>query len=188
MYPTLFSTPGVKPFAEAVDAERQAQIAKFGDQRHPAGTGPDARLLGKPMTTYLAAIRGAVDDANERGEATWLGILLEEVFEAAVESDPARLRAELIQVATVCAAAVYDLDRRPVGSTVDHEKYPAQLGVYCDNCRTEWVGDFVVSDSDTKAQRLELVRNHVRTELGWSVGPAGDFCPACCTITATPSV
>lgn len=113
MYPALFTTPGVRQFAEEIDAERDRQISKFGDQHHPDGTGPDARLLGTTLPNVLDAIRGAVDDANTRGDATWLGILLEEVFEAAIEQDPARLRAELHQVAAVCAAWVHDLDRRP---------------------------------------------------------------------------
>jgi hypothetical protein len=80
MYPTLFTTPGVKDFAEAVDAERQRQIAKFGDQHHPDGT--------------------------------WMHVLIEEVFEALAEEDPAKLRAELVQVAAVCAAWITDIDGR----------------------------------------------------------------------------
>jgi len=112
LYPTLFSTPGVKAFAEAVDTERARQLAKFGDQHHPNGTGPNGQLLGTPMPSVLAAIRSSVDDANERGEATWIGILFEEVFEAAVEQDREKLRAELLQVAAVCAAWISDLDRR----------------------------------------------------------------------------
>ncbi|PBC71536.1 hypothetical protein BX265_6146 [Streptomyces sp. TLI_235] len=67
------------------------------------------------------------------------------------------------------------------------EKYPCQLGVYCDNCGTEWSGDFVVSDRDSKPERLEIVRRHARNKLGWSCGEAGDYCPTGCTITATPA-
>lgn len=106
MYPTLFSTPGVKTFAEAIDAERARQIARFGDQRHPDGTD-------------LPGDRARADNAREvcqamaqRGQTTWRGILDEEVAEAKAESDPAKLRAELLQVAAVCAAWIYDIDRR----------------------------------------------------------------------------
>jgi hypothetical protein len=40
-------------------------------------------------------------------------VLNEEVAEAFAESDPAKLRAELLQVAAVCAAWIYDIDTRP---------------------------------------------------------------------------
>lgn len=61
MYPTLFATSGVKDFAEAVDAERQAQLAKWGDQRHPDGTSitEDAVRAAEPLAyvTDVAEIR-----------------------------------------------------------------------------------------------------------------------------------
>lgn len=105
-YPSLFTIPGVKDFAEAIDAERSRQIAKFGDQRHPDGTG----LTGDDERANSA--RHMCQAMAERGEVTWRDILWEEVAEALAESDSAKLRAELIQVAAVCAAWVSDLDRR----------------------------------------------------------------------------
>ncbi|MFJ2863705.1 hypothetical protein [Kitasatospora sp. NPDC087314] len=39
MYPNLFTTPGLARVAEEIDAERARQIARWGDQRHPDGTG-----------------------------------------------------------------------------------------------------------------------------------------------------
>jgi len=107
LYPTLFSSPGVKAFAETIDAERQAQLAKWGDQRHPDGTGG-------PMAQQCADItRAGCQQAAEDGSLTWKHILAEEVWEALAETDPGRLRAELVQVAAVCAAWIHDLDRRP---------------------------------------------------------------------------
>lgn len=105
--PTLFTTPGVKAFAEAVDAERQRQLAEFGDQRHPDGTGP-------PIYQHSARrYRDHADRAAAGGVLAWRDILLEEVHENLAESDPATLRAELLQVAAVCAAWISDIDRRP---------------------------------------------------------------------------
>lgn len=106
MYPTLFTTPGVKDFAEAVDAERQRQLETFGEQHHPDGTGQ------YPETVDADVARMACQNAAEGGYLDWLHILREEVAEAFAESDPAALRAELIQVAAVCAAWIHDLDRR----------------------------------------------------------------------------
>lgn len=108
MYPTLFTTPGLAAFAEELDAERSRQLAKFGDQRHPDGSGG-------PVHRYLAnRYRETVDAwAASSSGPSWRDILLEEVHEALAEDDPAKLRAELVQIAAVCAAWVSDLDRRP---------------------------------------------------------------------------
>jgi hypothetical protein len=113
-YPTLFTTPGVKAFAEAIDAERQAQLAKFGEQHHldmagDPGTQRDRRHSFAERAAYYRTVNDNDDTLD------WTGILLEEVYEALAEKDPAKLRAELLQVAAVCAAWVWDLDNRPAG-------------------------------------------------------------------------
>ena len=108
MYPTLFTTPGLKAFAEAVDAERQAQLAKWGDQHHPDGTGGRfyaERAVAARRNCQLAA-------ADPDMGAQWALILLEEVYEALAESDPAALRTELVQCAAVIQAWLADLDSR----------------------------------------------------------------------------
>lgn len=106
MYPTLFTTTGLAAIAEAIDTERQRQIAKFGDQHHPDGTG-------RPGDTEAADRLRAACKANGPAEDNWRDITAEEVAEAFAETDPARLRAELIQAATVIAAWIADIDRRP---------------------------------------------------------------------------
>jgi hypothetical protein len=112
-YPILFTTPGVRAFAEAIDAERQRQLAKWGEQHHPDGTHRHREVLpGWPAAELADAARNACQHAAEMGIVTWRDILTEEVAEALVESDPARLRAELVQVAAVCAAWIADLDSR----------------------------------------------------------------------------
>ncbi|WP_406338236.1 hypothetical protein OG987_13265 [Streptomyces sp. NBC_01620] len=110
MYPALFTTPGVRDFAEDIDQERQAQLKKFGEQRHPDGTGMH----------YQKALadqeRRACQAAFENGRGTWRHILHEEVYEAFAEKDPDKLRTELLQVAAVCAAWISDIDQRPATS------------------------------------------------------------------------
>jgi len=107
MYPTLFITPGVRDFAQAVDAERQRQLEQFGDQHHADGTGAEH---------YVAMADEARDDverfASQHSGPEWALILLEEVYEALAESGPTALRAELVQVAAVCAAWISDIDSR----------------------------------------------------------------------------
>lgn len=49
---------------------------------------------------------------SRRSGPCWRTILAEEVYEAFAETDPARLRHELVQVAAVAAAWVEDIDSR----------------------------------------------------------------------------
>ena len=87
--------------------ERRRQFAKFGDQSHlPDGTGGE-------LTRLLAGrAREVTDAAAKAGELTFRLILREEVFEAFAETDPVRLRAELIQVEAVANQWIEAIDRR----------------------------------------------------------------------------
>lgn len=112
-YPTLFITPGVKDFAQAVDEERQRQLEQFGDQKHPDGTHPNREVLpGWPADELADAARNACQRAAQMGIVTWRDIFAEEACETLAEADPVALRAELIQVAAVCAAWICDIDSR----------------------------------------------------------------------------
>lgn len=103
-----------------VAAERARQDARWGEQNHPNGTGPDLWL-------YALPVRGPAGNANaadlerwardrckrapDEGGDTYERILTEEWAEAIAEADPARLRAELVQVAAVAVAWVEKIDR-----------------------------------------------------------------------------
>lgn len=148
MYPTVFSTAGAKAFAEAIDAERARQLAKFGDQKHPDIDPRDIDVVTHHYYGEMAARWKAVN--SERAAATpaggrcsgrpegahahtaWDGILLEEVYEALAESDRDRLRAELLQVAAVCAAWIWDLDNRP---GIGVSAVAPEIVAYRDDCR-----------------------------------------------------
>lgn len=84
--------------------ERAAQEDKWGRQDHPNGT---SAVYGKTASYY----RDLCDGKHHAGEGSYLDILLEEVYEAAAEEDPLRLRVELIQVAAVAVAWVEKIDR-----------------------------------------------------------------------------
>ena len=122
MYPTLFTTAGLKQFAEALDAERQAQLAKWGDQQHPDGTGAEYYVA---MADEARDICQHAAKYREKG-APWALILLEEVYEALAETDPDLLRTELVQCAAVIQAWVSDIDRRAVA------EFEAQLAQHGD--------------------------------------------------------
>ncbi|MFE4658123.1 hypothetical protein ACFRFJ_15740 [Streptomyces hydrogenans] len=105
--PLYLQTPGLRRFTTAVDIERQAQLAKWGEQKHPDGTGSPVQAAEADKA------RAGCQDAFARGEGTWMHVLVEEVFEALAEDDLVKLRAELVQVAAVAAAWIRDIDTRP---------------------------------------------------------------------------
>ena len=98
--------------------ERARQKTKWGEQNHADGTGRGTQpLMGICSDTTGATVLAdlatfSTETATELGLVTWRNILLEEVFEALAESDPAKLRTELIQVAAVAAQWAEAIDRR----------------------------------------------------------------------------
>lgn len=89
-----------------VGDERIRQRERYGQQRHPDGTG----LPGDQFACVRAQV--ACDRATDERRLTWRHILEEEVCEAFAETDPELLRAELIQVAAVAVQWIEALDAR----------------------------------------------------------------------------
>jgi hypothetical protein len=97
--------PDAKILGE-IQAERDRQDERWGEQNHPDGTG-------SPVQQDIARMcRQACQEAAARGEVTWRLISDEEHAEAMAESDPLKLRAELIQDAAVKVAWIAAIDRR----------------------------------------------------------------------------
>ena len=92
---------------DEVMAERIRQDAKWGEQNHPDGTG-----VSEFQREMAAWAKTAYESDSTNGRITWYSVLLEEFYEAAAESDPSRLREELIQCAAVCVAWIESIDRR----------------------------------------------------------------------------
>lgn len=97
-------TPDGLVLAEVAN-ERGRQDATWGEQNHPDGTG-------RPGSREFADYVRALCKANGPAEDNWRDILYEEVAEAFAETDPAKLRAELIQVAAVAVNWIGAIDRR----------------------------------------------------------------------------
>lgn len=91
---------------DEVRIERENQDKRWGEQNHPDGTGQYPEIVDADVA------RMATQNAAEGGYLDWLHILREEVAEAFAETDPSRLRAELVQVAAVACAWVEAIDRR----------------------------------------------------------------------------
>lgn len=89
-----------------VASERDRQDAKWGVQHHPNGTNSVRYGQDRELSRVLC------DAAARQGVVTWRHILLEEVYEAFAEDDPAALRAELVQAAAVIVNWVEDIDAR----------------------------------------------------------------------------
>ena len=88
--------------------ERQRQNERFGEQNHPDSDEDDRKAY-----EHEAIVWKRINDYRAKaGTLKWDGILLEEVYEALAESDPAKLREELVQVAAVAVAQIEDIDRR----------------------------------------------------------------------------
>ena len=95
------------PVLAEVAEERRRQDAKWGEQNHPDGT--DGGAFYRERADWR---RRACQDNAAAGTVTWRHILDEEVHEAYCETDPAKLRAELLQVAAVAVAWAAAIDRR----------------------------------------------------------------------------
>lgn len=133
---TIYDTERFGGIAHEVVAEAIRSIDKHGEQGHlPMGTGPNTRpleiyddleMLDGDMYAWALAKHATIDtkahSANECGDntCTWWLILREEVFEAAAEDDPAKLRAELVQVAAVALKMIDALDHRPSVQEPEH--------------------------------------------------------------------
>ncbi len=100
------SLPGMYEVLDEVAHERQVQDNKWGEQNHPDGTGCQT---SQELATFA---REVCDRAARDGTATWSHILDEEAKEALAESDPVKLRAELVQVAAVAVNWIQAIDRR----------------------------------------------------------------------------
>ena len=142
-YPTIL--PKSAAVLEEVSHERVRQDAKWGEQNHPNGTGEDWNWIngqGAGHIQMLADIkREACERHFENGTGSYADILAEEFYEALAESDPARLREELIQVAAVAVAWVEKIDREPTSPTMvgecDHVQgyhLNPQSGATCWDC------------------------------------------------------
>lgn len=112
---------GAETVLGEIAQERLRQDAKWGQQNHLDGTGPRVPFGGR--LCYMAdaardarlATNAAADKTpglEHHGPLTWRHILLEEVFEALAEAEPAALRAELVQIGAVSVAWVEAIDRR----------------------------------------------------------------------------
>ncbi len=100
------NTDKIKQFFREVFVERRRQDVKFPDQHLPDGTGHISYMMD------ANTLRQDCDAAAKAKRLTWRHIFMEEVYEAVAEKDQDKLRTELVQVASVCARWVEEIDTR----------------------------------------------------------------------------
>lgn len=88
-----------------IEEERNKAEAKFPDQHLPSGTSR-SDWSGEEL-----AAKAECNKRHKYGNLTWRDVLYEEVCEAFAEEDPAKLRAELVQVAAMAVRWIEDLGR-----------------------------------------------------------------------------
>jgi hypothetical protein len=100
-----------KTVFDEVKAELTRAQAKFPDQHLP-------NFPERMDWDHAAAERDQAQELTDRchasGVVTWWHVLREEIYEAFAESNPAKLRAELVQVAAMAIRWIEDLESAPV--------------------------------------------------------------------------
>lgn len=92
---------------DAIDRERDHQDRLHpGTSRIPDGTG------GEYREGVEAIAREAFESAQREGRLTHAHVFDEETAEVLAETDPMKLRTELIQVAAVCVKWIEEIERR----------------------------------------------------------------------------
>lgn len=99
------------PIFAAIDAERDRQDRLHpGTTRIPDGTG------GKLFGALEATARARFEVARANGRLTHADVFFEEAAEVLAETDPDRLRVEIIQAAAVLVKWAEELWRRKGGA------------------------------------------------------------------------
>lgn len=109
--------------------------------------------------------------------------LLAAVAEQLPPDDPAKCAMTLAGMTTPsqrAAATARTASPEQVSAILrsDGPLYPSRIGVFCAGGGTVVEGEYVVSEKQTKAERLEVARTHLR-DAGWQCDGEGDFCPTC---------
>ena len=98
---------------DEIKTERTRQDSKWSEQNHEICHAPgSAWRQGDANLARRMCDHRAQENTMTDGALTWEYILKEEIAEVYAESDPAKQREELIQVAAVVVAMIECLDRR----------------------------------------------------------------------------
>ncbi|WP_433067272.1 hypothetical protein [Dactylosporangium sp. CS-033363] len=115
---TLINPAATAAVLAEVAAERAAQDARWGQQDHVLGIGPDRQTAERTFAELAATWKRRCQLVARDGAPEWAFIALEEVGEFLECTDPARARAEALQAAAVFTAIVEAIDRQVAGGVL----------------------------------------------------------------------
>jgi hypothetical protein len=123
--------PEKKTDLSAVDAllarvrdERESHLKNWGVQTHPSYFGESERRSYERRANLYKEIWDAQKSTDS---ITWATVLLEEVYEALSEIDPAKRQYELVQVAAVALAEAESIDLRGGQLTPENPDGPVEI-------------------------------------------------------------
>lgn len=106
----VFAREATATAARLVGLERQRQEAIYPGERLVDGTG------GELAAKLCAVVRQWCDAANGTHENSFALVLVEEVLEALAETEPEKLRGEVVQIGAVACKWLEDLQRRQLAA------------------------------------------------------------------------
>jgi hypothetical protein len=95
---------------EEIKAERKRQNEKWGEQNHPMIFFSAAK--NETRLQIEEKLKEHRNNCDIKDFCTWFDILMEEIYEAFLESEPEKQREEMIQVAAVAVQIIEYLDRK----------------------------------------------------------------------------
>lgn len=139
-------------FFKLIYMERVRQLAKWGDQRHPDGTGED-------WDGRADIFRRICQSAAAAGKVSWMDIILEEIYELA----ETRHDAYSADKPTLAAGRRGDMETEMIQSAA------VLAAWFSDKCRQTWEGDVaplinttMTTQGLTGDQAEEALKNAIR--------------------------
>jgi hypothetical protein len=115
-----------------VEQEVARQHKLWGEQNHPNRGFEHNSIYADAFAEHASDWKRLNDLRVADGTIAFDGILLEEVYEAVSESEPARIREELVQIAAVAVTWIAAIDRRSIGNEPCKVNPESQTCKYCE--------------------------------------------------------
>lgn len=177
--PSLFAGAGAEPFvvrSTAVVLARVHQAAAYNE-------------YGSCVAPGFRVVLGSRGQARVHHELPPIDL----TDPNALSSSERRVeqRARVGEYATTLRADGFDVVRREaltspiLLATLPAEAFPCRIALFCDRCGHTAMREYLVDAGMTKAQRLQVARDHLTASEGWSCGPDEDVCSRCAPTACT---
>jgi hypothetical protein len=129
MQSTLKKDKMNKTIYARIEKEVRRQVDLWGEQNHQDVTNGDVEYECSAREYYrnqADLLKMSNEYEDKAGVLTWETILLEEVYEALAESDPEKVKNELVQAAAVIVTWINCIERRVLGNREEKENAVCQ--------------------------------------------------------------